>query len=269
MKEQPMLVKPGTKVKLDDYDPDYHGDYKKRDPRVEAKLLEDQRAMRNLQMRLYAEGKQALLIVLQAMDCGGKDGTIKHVMHPLNPQSCYVVSFRAPTEEELAHDFLWRVHRRVPAKGQIAVFNRSHYEDVLVVRVRGLAPKRVWRARYKQINQFERLLAETGTRILKFFLHISRKEQKVRLEERLSDPRKRWKFRPDDLEDRELWDDYMKAYEDALTLCSTPWAPWYIIPANRKWYRNMVVADIIAATLRDMDPQWPDPQIDPDDYTIT
>lgn len=260
---QRTLVKPGTRVRLADHDPDYHDEYAKRNPEVEAKLEADLEAMAELQERLYAEGEQALLIVLQGMDTSGKDGTIRHVMRGLNPQSCRVATFKVPTEEELAHDFLWRIHRHAPAKGQIAVFNRSHYEDVLAVRVRGLAPEEVWRARYEHINNFERLLTDSGTRIVKLFLHISRQEQKDRLERRLADPQKRWKFRPGDLDDRDRWDDYVRAYEDALCQCSTAYAPWHIIPANRKWYRNLVVADLIAATLRDMDPQWPDPDLDP------
>jgi len=257
------LVKPGTKVRLDDHDPDYHGEGGKRDPEVRAKLDGDLEAMADLQERLYAEGKQALLIVLQGMDTSGKDGTVRHVMRGLNPQSCQVASFKVPTAEELAHDFLWRIHQHAPAKGQIAVFNRSHYEDVLAARVRGLVPEEVWRARYEHINSFERLLADSGTRIVKLFLHISCEEQKERLEQRLADPQKRWKFRAGDLDDRELWDEYVRAYEDALTHCSTAYAAWHIISANRKWYRNLVVADLIATTLRDMDPQWPNPDLDP------
>jgi len=215
------LVKPGTKVKLADYDPDYHGSHSKGDPEVAQRLEAAATSMYELQQRLYAESEQALLIVLQALDTGGKDGTIRHVMSGLNPQGCHVASFKVPTPEELAHDFLWRVHKQTPRKGQIAVFNRSHYEDVLVVRVHKLVPKRVWRRRYEQINEFEQLLTETGTRILKFFLHISKEEQKQRLEARLRNPNKHWKFSAADLKERELWDDYMAAYEDALTNCST------------------------------------------------
>lgn len=265
---QPTLAKPGTKVKLADYDPNHHGSLSKRDPEVAQRLEAALKGMYELQQRLYAESDQALLIVLQATDTGGKDGTIRHVMGGLNPQGCHVASFKVPTTEELAHDFLWRVHKQTPRKGQIAVFNRSHYEDVLVVRVHELVPKKVWRRRYEQINEFEQLLAETGTRILKFFLHISKDEQKERLEARLRDPSKHWKFSAADLKERELWDQYMEAYEDALANCNTEAAPWHIIPANRKWYRNMVVAEIIEATLRDMDPQWPESEVDLSEIVI-
>lgn len=259
---QPTLVKPGTKVKLKDYDPDYHGEYKKNDPEVEEKLLEDLAAMKELQERLYAEGRQALLMVLQAMDAGGKDGTIKHVMSGLNPQGCQVTGFKAPNSVEMAHDYLWRIHQRVPRHGRIDVFNRSHYEDVLVVRVHNLVPEDVWRARYEQINAFEKLLFDSGTRIVKFFLYISREEQRERFQARIDDPKKHWKFSAADLAEREHWDAYMKAFEEALSRCSTEYAPWHIIPANRKWYRNMVVADIVANTLADMDPQWPESEVD-------
>jgi len=259
---QPTLVQPGTKVKLSDYDPDYHEGYQKNDPEVKERRDRARKSMYELQERLFAEKQQALLIVLQAMDTGGKDGTIRHVMRGLNPAGCCVSSFKVPTPEEAAHDFLWRVHARVPAKGQIGVFNRSHYEDVLVVRVRKIVPEQVWRRRYQQINEFERLLVETGTRILKLFLYISRQEQKKRLEARLADPTKHWKFCAGDLAERDLWDQYLEAYEAALTNSSTDAAPWHIVPAGRKWYRNMVVAELIAATLQDMDPQWPEPQVD-------
>ena len=209
---------------------------------------------------LYAESKHRLLIVLQAMDTGGKDGVIRHVMSGVNPQGCQVTSFKVPTAEELAHDFLWRIHQQVPRRGYIGIFNRSHYEDVLVVRVHDLVPKKVWQQRYEQINQFEKLLSETGTTILKFFLHISKDEQKRRLEARRDTPEKQWKFSLGDLKEREYWDDYMDAYEDALTRCSTRWAPWYIVPANQKWYRNLVVARTIVKTLESFDMKYPEPE---------
>jgi PPK2 family polyphosphate:nucleotide phosphotransferase len=265
---QATIVKPGTRVRLKRLAADYDGGLSKDDPQVEKRLERAKLRTRDLQTRLYAESKQALLVVLQAMDAGGKDGTIKHVMEGVNPQACSVMSFKAPTDEELAHDFLWRIRKHTPAKGNIAVFNRSHYEDVLIVRVHNLVPKRVWRKRYDQINAFERLLVESGTHILKLFLYISKEEQKRRLEQRLADPKKRWKFNPADLRERELWDDYMAAYEEALARCSTDYAPWHVIPADRKWYRNLVVAELVAQTLRDMNPRWPKASFDPATITI-
>ncbi|MCA9079124.1 MAG: polyphosphate kinase 2 family protein [Planctomycetaceae bacterium] len=212
------------------------------------------------QPKLYAEGKQKLLIVFQAMDAGGKDGTTRKVFRGVNPQGVRVTSFKAPTPLELAHDYLWRVHQQVPAAGMIGVFNRSHYEDVLVVRVDEIVPEAVWQERYEQINQFEQLLASTGTRILKFYLHISKQEQKEQFEERLEDPEKHWKFSHADLDKRAQWDDYMLAYEDALNRCTTQWAPWYVIPADSKWYRNLAVMRVIVDTLREMNPQFPAPE---------
>jgi PPK2 family polyphosphate:nucleotide phosphotransferase len=211
------------------------------------------------QRRLYAEDERSLLVVLQAMDSGGKDGTIRGVFRGVNPQGVSVTSFKAPTSEELAHDFLWRVHKATPAKGAIGIFNRSHYEDVLVVRVMSLVPESVWRPRFEFINQFEKLLVESGTTVLKFYLHISKEEQKERFESRLKDPTKNWKFSRDDLEKRKLWDQYVTAYEEALTACTTPWAPWHVIPADQKWYRNLAVARTLVATLRKLDPQFPSP----------
>jgi len=262
------LVKPGTKVKLEDHDPAYRGKYRKADPEVAEKLAEDLQTMREHQTRLYAEHKQALLIVLQALDCGGKDGTIKHVMSGLNPQACHVSSFKVPSYEESIHDFLWRIHERCPRQGHIMVFNRSHYEDVLVARVHNLVPEAVWKRRYEHINNFEAHLADSGTRVIKFFLHISKEEQRQRLQARIDDPQKHWKLSPSDARERKLWDDYTAAYEDALSKSSTKHAPWHIIPADRKWYRNMVVADVVANTLVDMNPQWPKPKVDLDSYVI-
>ena len=215
-----------------------------------------------LQRRVYAEGKHKLLIVLQAMDAGGKDGTIRNVFRGVNPQGVHVTSFKGPTENELAHDFLWRIHHAVPATGMIGVFNRSHYEDVLVVRVENLVPKNVWEARFEQINQFERMLAETGTTILKFYLHISKAEQAARFQERLADPKKNWKFSLDDLEKRKKWDDYMAVYEDALNRCTTDWAPWHVIPADQKWYRNLAITRVIVGSLRALKPKFPKSTID-------
>jgi PPK2 family polyphosphate:nucleotide phosphotransferase len=211
----------------------------------------------DLQERLWANGEHAVLVILQGIDTAGKDGTIRHVMGAFNPQGCDVVAFKVPTPEELARDFLWRAHKAVPPKGSVAIFNRSHYEDVLVVRVHGLVPESVWRRRYEQINEFEELLAETGTTIIKFFLLIDRAEQRERLQARLDDPNKRWKFSTGDLEERKRWDDYMAAYEEMLRRCSPSRAPWYVIPSNRKWFRNLAVADILADTLDDLHLPYP------------
>jgi PPK2 family polyphosphate:nucleotide phosphotransferase len=243
-------------VRLADVDPDESEHYaRKKD--VADELAKQRKRIRNLQARLYGEHQRSLLMVLQAMDTGGKDGTIKGVFQGVNPQGCQVWSFKAPSAEELDHDFLWRYHARVPGKGMINIFNRSHYEDVLIVRVKGLVPEAVWRPRYEAINQFEYALTMSGVIVIKFYLHISKDEQKRRLESRLTDPDKRWKFSSNDLKERVLWDDYQVAFEDAINSCSTPYAPWYVIPANKKWYRNLVVARTIADTLEAMDPRYP------------
>lgn len=210
-----------------------------------------------LQEILFASANHALLIVLQAMDTGGKDGTIAHVFRGLNPAGVRVTSFKKPTTDDLAHDFLWRIHACTPPKGMIGVFNRSHYEDVLVVRVHDLAPKKVWKKRYDQINAFEELLVENGTTVLKFFLHISKEEQKRRLEDRLRQANKHWKFNPDDLKERERWDDYMEAYEAVFSKCNTDFAPWHIVPSNHKWYRNYVVSQTIVKALEAMNLDYP------------
>lgn len=212
-----------------------------------------------LQRRLYAEGRRALLVVLQGRDASGKDGTLRRVFGPLDPLGLTATSFKAPTEEELRHDFLWRIHRATPAHGTIGVFNRSHYEDVLVVRVRRLAPESVWRPRYEQINQFERLLTETGTTVVKFMLHISREEQRKQLLERLEDPEKYWKFNKGDLGERELWDDYTAAYREVLQRTSTATAPWYVVPSDSRRVRDVLVARAVVETLERMDPRWPGP----------
>jgi len=248
-------VKPGLQLNLDVCDPDDTGEYKKTDQGKEkAKAITVQLIGRleELQERLYANGKRAVLIVLQGMDTSGKDGTIKSVMSGVNPQGCKVVSFKAPSSEELGHDFLWRVHQKAPSKGQIGIFNRSHYEDVLITRVHGWVSDKVVKQRFNQIKEFEELLHESGTTILKFFLHISKNEQKERLEERIRDPEKRWKFNEGDLEERKLWEHYMDAFEDVIAATSIDHAPWYIVPANRKWYRNLVVADRVVDALEDM-----------------
>lgn len=210
-----------------------------------------------LQYRLHAEGTRALLFVLQGLDASGKDGVIRRVFSGVNPQGIRVVAFKAPVGEELRHDYLWRIHRALPERGTLGVFNRSHYEDVLIVRVKDLVPEPVWRPRYEAINQFEYALTADGVTVLKFFLHISKDEQKRRLESRLADPDKRWKFSANDLKERAYWDDYQAAFEDAVNECSTAYAPWYVVPANRKWYRNLVVARTIADTLEAMNPKFP------------
>lgn len=220
-----------------------------------------------LQERLYAERKQSLLVVLQAIDAGGKDGTIKHVFGGLNPSSCRVASFGVPSDKELAHDFLWRVHPHAPARGEVVVFNRSHYEDVLVVRVKQLVEEAVWRGRYRLINDFELNLAAAGTRVVKIFLHISEEEQAERFRARLNDPTKRWKFRRADLEDRALWDQYRDAFAEAVSQTATGYAPWYVVPADRKWYRNWAVSRILVDTLDAMAPHYP-PGEDLDDVVI-
>jgi PPK2 family polyphosphate:nucleotide phosphotransferase len=258
---QPVIVKPGEKIKLKDFDPSYTGNYTDK-KNAEKKLDEIRKQMIQLQSLLYAESKRSLLIILQAMDTGGKDGTIRHVMGGVDPQGCDVKSFKVPTPEELSHDFLWRAHKVTPCKGKIVIFNRSYYEDVLVVRIHDLVPKEVWKKRYDQINDFERILTENGTVIMKFYLHISKDEQKKRLEERLNDPSKRWKFSEGDLKERKYWDDYMDAYEDALTKCNTEHAPWHIIPANRKWYRNLVIGQTIVEKLKSLDMKYPETKID-------
>ncbi|MGQ9554896.1 MAG: polyphosphate kinase 2 family protein [Anaerolineae bacterium] len=255
------MVRPGSKVSLKDFSPDYTGKYRRKE-QAEEDLSAGCDELVRLQELLYAEHKHSILIVLQAMDTAGKDGTIRHVMSGVNPQGCSVTAFKAPTPEELDHDYLWRVHKAVPPKGMIGIFNRSYYEDVLIVRVHKLVPEKVWRQRYEQINRFEEYLADNGTTILKFYLHISKEEQKKRLQERLDDPRKRWKFALGDLAERKLWPDYMQAYEDMLNRTSTDWAPWYLVPANNKWYRNLVVARTIVQTLRKLDMRYPEPKED-------
>ena len=256
---QSIIVKPGEKVKLKDFDPNYSEGYKdKKSAEKEMKNIRKQ--MIQLQSLLYAESKHALLIILQALDTGGKDGTIRHVMAGVDPQGCDVKSFKVPTPEESAHDFLWRAHKVTPCKGKIVIFNRSYYEDVLVVRVHDLVPKEVWKKRYEQINNFETFLTENNTVVMKFYLHISKDEQKKRLEKRLTDPSKLWKFSEGDLKERKFWDDYMDAYEDALTKCNTEDAPWYIVPSNKKWYRNLMIGQTIVDKLKSLDMKYPEPQ---------
>ena len=216
----------------------------------------------DLQYLMYAQKKHALLVIFQALDAGGKDGTIRHVMSGFNPQGCEVSSFKEPTQEELSHDYLWRVHKRVPAVGLVGIFNRSHYEDVLVVRVHKLVPQEEWSKRYAQIDSFEKMLAQNRVTIVKFFLHISKDEQKKRFEARIDDHNKRWKISSDDFKERKRWDDYTTAYEDVLTLCSSEKAPWYIIPANKKWFRNLAVSRILVETMEDLKMSFPPATID-------
>lgn len=255
-------LEPGRPVDLSRYDAGSTAGFKGGKEKVLPVFDKLNDRLEVLQEKLWAEGERGVLVVLQGMDTSGKDGTIRHVFDGVNPLGVRVASFKVPTEEERAHDFLWRVHPKMPGKGEMVIFNRSHYEDVLVVRVRNLAPKKIWRARYEQINQFEKLCADNGTTILKFFLHIDRDEQKERLKERLADPLKRWKFHLGDLDDRAHWDDYMDAYQDVLTKTTTPWAPWHVVPANRKWFRNLVVATALVEALDAMKLKDPQPSED-------
>ena len=253
---QSLTVPPGTEISLQDFQARYvEGDIDKKEGRDQTE--DNAEALADLGYRLYAENRRSVLLVLQGMDTAGKDGTIRSIMEGLNPQSCTVTPFKKPTEEELDHDFLWRIHKAVPRRGDIGIFNRSHYEDVLVVRVLNLVPEATWQKRYDLINSFEKLLTEAGTTIIKCFLHISKEEQRERLQARLDNPNKRWKFSKGDLAVRKMWDDYQRAYEVALTRCNTDYAPWYIIPSDRKWYRNLTVSNILRETLEKMNPQFP------------
>jgi len=255
---QDLRVEPGTKVDLKDYDPDYTGKYRSEQDTLEelGKLKEK---LFDLQALMYADNRYSLLIVIQAMDAGGKDGLIRSVMSIFNPQGCQVTSFKGPSDEELDHDYLWRIHHVIPRKGEIGIFNRSHYEDVLVVRVHDLVAKDIWKARFDQINDFETYLAANNVVIRKFYLHISKKEQEERILKRLLDPKKNWKFSAADLKERNHWNDYMDAFDDVLTKCSTKQAPWYIVPSDKKWYRNLVVARVLVETLESLNMKWPEP----------
>ena len=256
-----LIVPPEKKIHLSEYDPNDTAGLK--DNYAVKKMLESNiRHLVELQHLLYAEGQQSLLVVLQGMDGAGKDSTIRNVFSGVNPKGCQVASFKAPTQEELSHDFLWRIHQKVPPKGNIEVFDRSQYEDVLVVRVKNLVPNAVLEQRYEQINNFEKMLSENGTKIIKFFLYISKDEQKNKLLERLEDPEKKWKFNPTDIQERKHWDKYMKSYETLLNKCSTEWAPWFVIPANNKWFRNLAVSQIVVETLEGMNPKLPEPFFD-------
>ncbi len=256
-----LIVQPGKHAKIARRSPDACPGVKNKHEAL--KIIEKNIArLAALQDLLYAEARHAILVVIQAMDAGGKDGIVRHVMSGLNPQGCKVTPFKVPTSEELRHDFLWRIHKAVPAAGEVGIFNRSHYEDVLVARVHKLVPTEIWSKRYDQINAFERMLSENNVKIIKFFLNISKGEQKQRFRERLEEPNKQWKITPADFEERKYWDDYMKAYEDALTKCSTSWAPWYVLPADHKWFRDLAASQIIVETLELLNMKYPPPAAD-------
>ena len=254
-------VEPGAKVRLSKIDASYTGKHETHE-KVLPEIRKHVERIDKLQYLLYADGNQSLLVVLQALDAAGKDGTIRHVFSGMNPQGTFVYGFKQPSREEAAHDFLWRAHQRTPGKGEVVVFNRSHYEDVLVVRVHKLVPHSVWSKRYDLINDFEKMLSQNGTTILKFFLHISPDEQLARFKQRLDDPARQWKISESDYAERELWPQYVDAYEDAIGLTSTKHAPWYIIPANHKWFRNLAVSQIIADTMDEMSLKLPPTRVD-------
>lgn len=255
------VVEPGAKVRLSKIDPSYTGKHKSHEKAL-PEIQKNVGRMDKLQYLLYADGNQSLLVVLQALDAAGKDGTIRHVFSGMNPQGTFVFGFRQPTKEEAAHDFLWRAHRRTPGKGEVVIFNRSYYEDVLVVRVHKLMPHSVWSKRYDLINDFETMLLRDNTTILKFYLHISPEEQLARFKQRLDDPSRNWKISESDYTERGLWPKYMEAYEDAIALTSTKRAPWYIIPSNHKWFRNLAVSHIIADTMDELGLKLPPPHVD-------
>jgi PPK2 family polyphosphate:nucleotide phosphotransferase len=253
-------ITPGSHMRLRDFDPDFKGRHGKEKALAKIDALCER--MSDLQQRLFAERRRSLLICLQALDAGGKDGVVKHVIGSMNPDGCHVANFKEPTQEELAHDFLWRIEAQMPKRGEVAIFNRSHYEDVLIVRVHNLVPKAVWSQRYAQIDDFERRHAANGTVILKFFLHISKDEQLRRFEQRLDDPAKRWKISESDYAEREYWEDYERAYDDVLAKCNSEEAPWFVIPANHKWFRDVAISEIVVATLGSMNIQLPKPTVD-------
>jgi PPK2 family polyphosphate:nucleotide phosphotransferase len=255
------IVEPGGKVRLDEIDPAFKGKHESH-AQATPGIAKHVARMDQLQYLLYADGDQSLLVVLQALDAGGKDGVVRHLFSGMNPQGTTSVGFKQPSKLEAAHDFLWRAHLRAPGKGEVVIFNRSHYEDVLVVRVHKLVPKSVWSKRYSLINDFEKTLSANGTRILKFFLHISPEEQLARFKERLDDPARHWKISESDYSERELWSEYISAFEDALEKTSTRHAPWFIIPSNHKWFRNLAISQIVADTLEDMGLMLPPTQVD-------
>jgi len=255
------LVKPGATLRLAKIDPAYVDRHASREQAV-PEIRRQVERMYRLQYLLHADAGQSLLIVLQGLDAAGKDGAIRHLFRGMSPQGISVVSFKQPSREELAHDFLWRVHWRAPAKGEVVVFNRSHYEDVLVVRVHDLVPRAVWSKRYELINDFEKMLAQNRTRILKFYLHLSPVEQLLRFKQRLDDPARHWKISESDYTERELWPKYIEAYQDAIEKTSTPWAPWFVIPADHKWFRDLAISEIVADTMEDMGLKTPRTQVD-------
>lgn len=261
-------VRPGTKVRLEDYDPSDRALYAgtKEESYIEFNELREE--MQHLQKLLFAENNRKILVIIQAMDTGGKDGCIRHVFGWIDPQGVNVVAFKKPSDEELGHDFLWRVHKAVPGAGQITIFNRSHYEDIIAVRARNIFPEEKWRKRYQHVLDFERLLTDEGTTVVKLFLNISKAEQKARIEARLQNPEKFWKFHEDDLADRSMWDEYQKIYADVIEKTSTDYAPWYIIPANRKWYRNLIVARLFVNLMREMDIKYPKVNFDPSKIVV-
>jgi len=262
-------VKPGTKVDLGEIDGGEKSLFKGKDKMDFQPQFDDlQSQLQELQKKLYAQNKHRVLVVMQAMDTGGKDGCIKHVFSRIDPQGIHVRSFKKPSEEEMSYDFLWRVHSKVPHNGQLVIFNRSHYEDIIAVRVKKIFPDEVWKRRQQHILNFEKMLAEEGTTIVKIFLHITKEEQKRRLEARLANPVKHWKINPDDLVDRAHWGEFMTAYEDVMTKTSTDFAPWYVVPANRKWYRNLCVARIMLDTLKKLDMEYPPISWDPKSIKI-
>ncbi len=259
-----LRVKPGAKVDLGKIDAGFKGKHKNHE-HAAAEIEDATRKLRELQFLMYAEDKRALLIVLQGRDAAGKDGTINHVLGAMNPQGCAVSGFKVPSKEEAAHDFLWRYHKAAPAKGQVGIFNRSHYEDVLVVRVHSLVAKDVWSKRYDDINAFERMLAGNGIHILKFYLHIDADEQLKRFKARIDDPTRHWKISAGDYAERPFWDDYTAAFEDAIGKCSTAYAPWFVIPANHKWFRNLAVSKIVCEYMRSLGMKFPPPTVDIDE----
>jgi len=262
-------VNPEDKVTISDVKANDKSLFQEGGKDLSAPFLDElQTELSELVGKLYAQGKKSLLVVLQAMDTGGKDGTVRNVFAKVDPQSIHIEAFKRPTEEELSHDFLWRVHGKCPEDGNITVFNRSHYEDIIAVRVKKIFPDKVWKKRYRHIVEFERMLADEGTHIVKIFLRISKQEQAERLQDRLDDPLKHWKFEPNDLKDRAMWDDFMGAYEDLIEKTSTDHAPWYIVPADRKWYRNLVVTQIIIDKLKSMDLEFPEAEWDPKDMIV-
>ena len=255
------IVKPRAEIRLKHFDPGYHGKHESHKKAL-SQIKENLQKMEQLQYRMYAENKHSLLIVLQGLDAAGKDGVVRHVLTGMNPAGCVSVNFKEPTKQDLAHDFLWRVHPHVPARGSVAIFNRSHYEDVLVVRVHRLAPEKVLSKRYDEINQFERLIAtQNNTAILKFFLHISKEEQLERFKKRLDDPDRQWKISDTDYKERDYWSDYTRAFEDVLNKTSTDYAPWFIIPSNHKWFRDLAISQIIVRRIEDVDIQVPKPTV--------